>query len=265
MRAIALGYHDVVDKRRSPFLSATRRHYALELAEFRSHLQAISQSRVHISIVAGSQTASWLTTPVFLTFDDGAECAMTQADELERLGWRGHFFVTTDWIGRAGFVTHSQIRELKHRGHVIGSHSCSHPERMSHLSQRQLDYEWRTSQQVLTETLGDRVLTASVPNGYHSRQVARMAARAGFQVLFTSEPTSDVAVADGFLVLGRYFIHQGAPSERSANIAAGRLWPRWTQTILWQIKKPAKVLGGDLYLKVRRELLSRFSVAKAAD
>ena len=40
------------------------------------------------------------------------------ADELEQMGWRGHFFITSDWIGRRGFLTAGQIRELRRRGHV---------------------------------------------------------------------------------------------------------------------------------------------------
>ena len=50
---------------------------------------------------------------------------------LERYGWPGYFFVATDWIGRPGFLNAAQFRELDSRGHVIGSHSCSYPERMA--------------------------------------------------------------------------------------------------------------------------------------
>ena len=71
--------------------------------------------------------SSWL-----ITFDDGGVSALqTTADLLEKYGWRGVFFVTTDRIGTPTFLNADHVRELHRRGHVIGSHSCSHPERMS--------------------------------------------------------------------------------------------------------------------------------------
>jgi len=40
---------------------------------------------------------------VLLTFDDGGvSCHGPVADVLDRMGWRGHFFVPTDLIGRQG-------------------------------------------------------------------------------------------------------------------------------------------------------------------
>lgn len=259
MKAIALGYHDVVspDDHQPNVFSSTRRHYALSLADFRNHLDAIGRRVSRVEKVEGHR--AWESTPVFLTFDDGAECALTLvADELEGRHWRGHFFVTTDWIGRPGFLTRAQIRELHARGHHIGSHSKSHPARMARLADEELAREWGESCSVLSEILGQQVRLASIPDGYYSARVAKMAAQAGIQVLFTSEPSMATAVIDGCLIVGRYFIQRHSPPDLSGEIAAGYRRPRWRQSVGWQAKKAIKVLTGELYLKVRRELLSRF-------
>ena len=258
MKAIALGYHDVVspNDRQHSVLSSTRRHYALGLADFRRHLEAIGRRVSRVDQVESRR--DWESTPVFLTFDDGAECALTLvADELEMRHWRGHFFVTTDWIGRPGFLSRAQIRELHARGHHIGSHSCSHPARMSRLADEELAREWGESCSVLREILGQQVHIASIPDGYYSPRVAEMTAQAGIQVLFTSEPTMATSVIDGCLIVGRYFIQRHSPPDLSGEIAAGCRWPRWRQSVGWQVKKAIKTLTGELYLKVRRELLSR--------
>jgi hypothetical protein len=146
---------------------------------------------------------------------------------------------------------------LRSRGHVIGSHSCSHPARMSHLSWDQLIREWSESCAILSDTLGEHVRVASVPDGYYSRNVGRAAAAAGIEVLFTSEATAATSVLDGCLVLGRYFIQMHTPPAVSGEIAAGRIWPRWRQTVLWEAKKPLKALMGESYFALRRCLLTR--------
>ena len=221
-------------------------------------MDAIWRHASHSSVRVIDRARRWRgEVPLFLTFDDGAVSSYTcVAGELEQRGWRGHFFVTTDWIGKPGFLDARQIRELHARGHVIGSHSCSHPARMSKLSWTELLKEWKESCGVLSEILQEPVVTASVADGYYSRKVGKAAAAAGIQVLFTSEPRARVWNADGCLILGRYSIQSRTPAGVSGAIAARNQWPRLRQAILWQAKKPVKALAGESYFAIRRFLLS---------
>jgi hypothetical protein len=248
MQAISIGYHDIVDERQRPPNDGSRHsgRYKLDQGHFRGHMDSIWRSCEHSAVRVIDRARQWQTeTPLFLTFDDGAVSSYSiVAGELEKRGWRGHFFVTTDWIGRPDFLNPQQIRELHARGHVIGSHSCSHPARMSKLSRAQL-------------LLQESVVTASVADGYYSRKVGKAAAAAGIQVLFTSEPSAKVSVVDGCLILGRYSIQSHTPASVSGAIAARNRWPRLRQAILWQAKKPVKALAGESYFTIRRFLLSR--------
>ena len=83
------------------------------------------------------------------------------ASLLESRGWRGHFFIVTGRIGKPGFVTARQIRELHERGHHIGSHSHSHPDAFSELSDEELIREWSESRRILGEILGSPPWSAS--------------------------------------------------------------------------------------------------------
>jgi len=260
MKAISIGYHDIVDQgQRLP--NDGSRHsgrYKLDRLQLRAHMDSIWRSVEHSSVRVIDRARQWQgETPLFLTFDDGAVGSYTiVAGELEKRGWRGHFFVTTDWTGQPGFLDKRQIRELHARGHVIGSHSCSHPARMSKLSWAELLKEWKESCAILSDILQEPVVTASVADGYYSRKVGRAAAAAGLQVLFTSEPTSNAAVVDGCLILGRYSIQSRTPAGVSGAIAARKRWPRLRQAIVWQAKKPVKALAGESYFTIRRLLLS---------
>ena len=195
--------------------------------------------------------------PVILTFDDGAMCAsICVANELETRGCIGHFFVTTDWIGHPGFLDERRIRELSDRGHVIGSHSRTHPERMSSLSYDELLCEWYESCRVLSNIVRGPVRIGSVAGGYYSRKVARAAAAAGITVLFTSEPTTAVKWVDGCAVLGRYSIHRSTPATVVAAIVSGAKWPRHRQAAIWFAKKGVKCIAGRWFPDLRRALLA---------
>jgi peptidoglycan/xylan/chitin deacetylase (PgdA/CDA1 family) len=258
MKAISLAYHDVVEAstlRRTGYTGL----YKLDQQQFQAHMRSIHKNEEDLLVRCIERFTEWQDkTPVFLTFDDGQLGAINYvADELERYGWRGHFFITTDWIGRPGFVDRRQIRELRSRGHVIGSHSCSHPARMSKLSWSELDKEWSESLSILSDTLGAQVRVASVPNGFYSRKVGRTAAAAGVEVLFTSEARAATSIIDGCLVLGRYFIQRNTSPEVSGAVAAGYVWPRWSQTMAWNSKKALKFMTGEYYLAIRRLVLSK--------
>jgi peptidoglycan/xylan/chitin deacetylase (PgdA/CDA1 family) len=260
MRAISLGYHDVCDQAQSanrpPQLTM---RYTLSPPDFQKHLASIHRLVPGTRVTTVGRFRQWeRQIPVFLTFDDGAQSVHSYVvDELERYGWRGHFFITTDWIGRPGFLDRQQIRELHNRNHVVGSHSCSHPARMSRLSWQELVKEWSESCAILSDILGEQVKAASVPDGYYSRNVGKAAAAAGIETLFTSEATAVAAVLDGCLIMGRYFIQNHTPAAVSGAIAAGHIWPRYQQTALWQTKKLVKSVTGKSYFAIRQYLLSR--------
>jgi peptidoglycan/xylan/chitin deacetylase (PgdA/CDA1 family) len=259
MKTISIGYHDVYAQGLTAHneVSDTCNIYSLSHDQFRSHLRGIRDSNCPVGTVdAGRNWNSHL--PVFLTFDDGALSAYSRiAPELEKYGWRGHFFVVTDWIGKRGFLNRQQICELRQRGHVIGSHSKSHPERMSELCRDELIDEWEQSRGVLSSLLRQPVKIASVPNGYYNDQVGLAAAAAGIEVLFTSEPTASVDSIGGCVVLGRYFVRKHDRPSVSAGLAAGRVWPKWRQSISWAVKKPVKKLAGVRYIAARRYLISK--------
>ena len=256
---ISLLYHDVVSAGEgdsSGFPGGDANIYKLDRLEFEAHLNLIEQTlksrRVETIDSASKQLRAG---SVLFTFDDGGASATSIGELLENHNWRGHFFVTTDYIGKPGFLTATQIRDLHARGHVIGSHSCSHPPRMSHCTSEQLMYEWSNSVRILSEIVGIRVKTASVPGGYYSIAVARAAASAGIEVLFNSEPENCMRTIDGCLVIGRYSIQQGVSARTAARIASEEWSPRAQQYLFWNVKKFVKRAGGSYYIALRKSLL----------
>jgi len=261
MQAMAIMYHDVVENagfESSGFPGEGANLYKLRREDFARHLDAI-HAAVPAGTIATISPAQHAVTPeVFLTFDDGGVSAVSPiADLLESRGWRGHFFIITSRIGQPGFLDGGQVRELRQRGHLIGSHSHTHPTRMAALSRAGMDSEWRQSMAILADILGAGVKLASVPGGYYSPRVADSAAAAGIEALFTSEPTTRVVIRSHCLVVGRYVIQRGMGPEWSAGFAARRRRYLWRQAAWWQAKRVAKALGGSTYIRVRQAMLEK--------
>lgn len=257
---IALIYHDVVpagDFDASGFAGPGAARYKFFDDEFRQHLTALEGVANKVrSRPADVPLPTGAELPFVLTFDDGGQSACSAvAGLLEDRGWRGQFFITTDFLDRPAFLTRQEVGELHRRGHTIGSHSCSHPQKMSACTTEQLAVEWRKSCEILAEITGASITVASVPGGFYSRQVAAAASQAGIQVLYTSEPTAFPHVVEGCIVKGRYSIDRGVSIATMSAIAAGKFLPRWQQALAWQAKKAAKTLAGPLYADLRERWL----------
>ena len=261
-RALSLLFHDVVPEGRwseSGFVSADADLYKLSCDQFSKHLDCL-QNNLSGEFTTAYQVLDGTVSsdPYLLTFDDGGVSAATHiADMLEEFGWRGHFLVTAGQVANPGFLTPAQMRDLQGRGHIIGSHSYSHPMLMAHCSDEQLRDEWHRSGEVLAEILDAPIRVASVPGGHYSRAIASAAAAAGIRLLFNSEPTTKTHVVDGCLVLGRFCVKRTHSPAWSGSIVAGSIAPRLREAVLWNSKKVVKNLLGEVWLKGRRKILEK--------
>lgn len=251
----ALLYHDVAPRSEWPvtgFPGGDAHVYKFEPEEFARHLAALATLGTPPSLVTAHDPSSWL-----ITFDDGGETALTRiAPALEARGWRGHFFITVGRIGTRGFLDEAGVVELARRGHIVGSHSVTHPLAMSSCSRTQLVSEWTDSVNRLSDLLGYRPEVASIPGGAFSREVAATAGKAGIRVLFTSEPTSTPWHVGGVRCVGRYTVWNTMPAATALGFATGRGLSAARQRTLWTTKKIAKALLGERYLVLRDRILA---------
>lgn len=251
----ALLYHDVAPRPEWPvsgFSGGDADVYKFEPAGFARHLTSLASIGRAPALVTASVPSSWL-----LTFDDGGESALTRiAPALEARGWRGHFFITAGRIGTQGFVDEAGLVELARRGHIVGSHSVTHPLVMSSCSRARLRLEWSDSVKRLADVLGYTPEVASIPGGAFSREVAATAGEAGIRVLFTSEPTATPWDVEGVTCVGRYTVWNSMSPRTAREFATGRGLSAARQRTLWTTKKIAKALLGPRYLALRDRILA---------
>jgi peptidoglycan/xylan/chitin deacetylase (PgdA/CDA1 family) len=246
-------YHDIISPGAadaSGFPGAAAARYKLDGRDFDVHLAALDASGLSFPAITQRSPAGCM-----LTFDDGGTSALDIAAALSARGMRGHFFITTAKIGQPGFVTPEALLKIRAAGHVVGSHSHTHPAEISRLSNEALRAEWRDSTDRLQQVLGEATTVASVPGGFYSHDVARAAAAAGIRYLFTSEPTATTHEVDACLVLGRYTIVHDTPAEQAVRLALGSGNDRSRQWLIWNIKKPLKRWARPIYRNVRTRML----------
>ena len=224
VKVASFAYHEVTDE---PASSGFQRPGALPYKHSRI---AFAQHLAHMSTAPAMPIAVTnidLSKPgrhVLLTFDDGGKSALYVADELSARGWTGHFFIVTERLGTRGFLRRSEVRHIRALGHVVGSHSHTHPDIFREQSLEQMLFEWHTSADLLSQVTGERCETASVPGGHISPLVVRSAVAAGFTHLFTCEPILSPDRVDGTWVLGRYLVKAHSPLLRIHELAQFQGW-----------------------------------------
>jgi peptidoglycan/xylan/chitin deacetylase (PgdA/CDA1 family) len=238
-------YHDIADH---PSESGFQRRSALPYKQtrrvFEEHLDSIGLS----GFVPRAVSTIDLRKPakhVMITFDDGGKGALHAAEMLNRRGWTGHFFVTTSLIGTPTFLDEAAIRHLHSCGHVIGSHSHTHPDIFKAQTFEQMVQEWRTSCAILSDLLGVKTATASVPGGDVSRRVYQSAPQAGIEYLFTSEPVLKPEREGECWILGRVCPKSDAPLTQIQGLAEFRGWAE--ERLRRQLKTTVKTALFPLY------------------
>jgi peptidoglycan/xylan/chitin deacetylase (PgdA/CDA1 family) len=267
LKTRALLYHDVIPEGSpsdsSGFGGASASAYKLSHAHFHAHLSEVQKAAPEVASVGKTVhellEADQVGGPhVLITFDDGGVSAISEtAPYLESLGWRGHYFIATDFVGKRGFLSEKQIRELDRRGHAIGSHSCSHPLRMADLTKDELHAEWRQSVAVLAAILDRPVELASVPGGMYTTEVGIAARESGVKILFTSEPEQTVGALGDLTLVGRYSVVRKDPPQYAHQLASGAQMALQKQWMLWNAKKIAKRVAGGSYMWARERYFKR--------
>ncbi len=238
-------YHDVSD---NPSDSGFQRYAALpykhSIPAFKAQLDCIASSDMVpklVSEIAFDKSGRHL----MLTFDDGGKSAVRIAEILATRGWKCHFFVTTSLIGTPTFLDASEIKSIRQCGHIIGSHSHSHPDIFKAQPFEKMVQEWRISCDRISDLLSEPCYVASVPGGDSSQRVIESATNAGIRYLFTSEPVLTPRTFGDCHVIGRMCSKASTPPKQVGRLARFEGWGR--ELAVRRLKLVARTVGFPLY------------------
>lgn len=123
---------------------------------------------------------------VALTFDDGIANFYTQAlPILKCLQFPATVFVVTDWVGRRGYLTIEQMKELLDNRIMIGSHGCTH-RYLPALPIKEIEAEVHRSKEALEQKLGHPIPFFCYPYGGFSKEIVEIVRKAGYLAALTT-------------------------------------------------------------------------------
>ena len=119
-----LCYHRITDGKKGD--------YTVSLTTFSAHMKILADSGYHS--ISPAQLYDYLVynkvlpkKPVMITFDDSrVEHAEIAAPVMEKVGFRGVFFIMTITYNKKNYMTTEQIARLAKAEHTIGLHSWDH-------------------------------------------------------------------------------------------------------------------------------------------
>lgn len=237
--SVVLMYHDIVttNDKSSGFQNENAFQYKVKETAFEEQVKALQGK------------------DVVFTFDDGGVSFYTKAAPiLEKYGFKGVFFISTKYIGTPGFLDKEQVVALAARGHIVGSHSHTHPEIFTKLSKEEIREEWRKSYDILKDILGEKDLLMSIPNGYASNSIMQEAIKCGFTDIYTSQPTTNTKLFQKHNVIGRYVVHDNMTTEDVLRIVNSKGF-RLKMALKWHLLNVVKGVLGSSYEKLKAKVL----------
>lgn len=162
-------------------------HYTVAAGDFAAQLDALTAAGQALGCARDGLAAA-PDEAVWLTFDDGdISNYATAFPLLAERGLRADFFVNPARVGRAGFCSWAQLREMAAAGMSIQSHGMDHTY-FTHRSRAALIEDLRTSRAEIEQALGSPVVLLAPPGGRCPRGLDRLAADCGYQTVLGSAP-----------------------------------------------------------------------------
>jgi len=187
---VVLYYHHVAQ--------AHRDRFARQMQHLRRHVRPVRADH-RWSLAPGARVGA-------VTFDDGYLSILENAaPELERLRIPATAFVVSDFLGQRlesdpteRLMTAEELRRLASDLIAIGSHTARHT-RMSAVDPNQGHDELQRSRRMLEQILERDITLFCFPFGAYNSEALQWCAQAGYQRVFTCDPTTAFRAPGEFL------------------------------------------------------------------
>lgn len=199
-------YHDVYD-------NTCYTDMGTSINTFLSHLDVIES--------LGFRIVDNIENPhneVMICFDDGFRGIWDTRTYFYSRNLRPTVFIANALIGREGYLSLDEIKELSEHGFKFEGHSWSH-KNLTCFSEKELEHELYDSRLALSRDLGKEIKSICFPQGFYSELVIRKSIEAGYSKLFTSD-TAPYGVMPHPLV-GRYLFQFDSPSRVKHTLMGG--------------------------------------------
>lgn len=146
--------------------------------------------------------------PLLISFDDTrADHYLSAAPLLEKYGFRGTFYIMTVSIGKPGYMTKEQIKDLSDRGHAVGLHTWDHQD-LKKIGEDRWKIQIEKPKVLLEDITGKSVTSLAYPFGLWNPQVIQQiksrGIRSAFQLGGKADPNDPIFSLPRLLVPGNW-------------------------------------------------------------
>lgn len=279
--ATALMYHSVRDESGRQDAKADE-IYTINHRQFREHLQLIQDARLPVSTISdiagqyvtatadaarpgnmldlvGTDRLQGMVSSrehaIVLTFNDGLA---SHLDSVLHLLWEynmpGEFFVYPAKVGRAGYLSWSELRGMASAGMSIQSHGYSQ-RYLNDLNDTVVANELIRSKKVIEDRIGEPVTVFAAPGGRINAFIAALAQRVGYRAVCGSRP-GHWRMQSRKPVVPRIAVRATTTVDDIHNWINTRRLSLTAQTGRYRVLQAARwALGNDVYDNLRQRYL----------
>jgi peptidoglycan/xylan/chitin deacetylase (PgdA/CDA1 family) len=236
--------------------------YVVTDSHFRSQMKRLASEGLR-GVSLSQALGSWPAKTVCITFDDGCETdVLSGAPALKEAGFDATFYITMGFVGKPGYLSSSQLRELNKLGFEIGCHSLTHPY-LTDVDDARLHEETTRAKEQLEQMIGVSVEHFSCPGGRWNSRVAQAVKAAKFQSMATSRTAMNFPNTDRF-ALARVAVRGAMGLEEFMRACRGQGLMR---TQLREIARGTakRVLGNSAYDSLRALILGHDQSSEPSD
>lgn len=169
----------------------------------------------HVSMIRklGYEIVSEITQPtnqIMICFDDGFRGILDNKSFFIEQNIHPTIFVAVDLIGKQGYLSIEEIKQLQIDGFIFQSHGWSHYN-MTKFSVEELHRELKGAKNALENMIGAEMSAICFPQGYYSDVVLRMSCEAGYKRMYISEP-SPYLLSESHGIISRYLVQDVSPA-----------------------------------------------------
>lgn len=173
-----LNYHEIHGK--------DLKNFEYQLKWYLKHFEVIDESKM-IAYMRGEK--SFIKKPgILLTFDDGFEGNYIAATKvMKKYGITGFFFISSDLVGKKGYLSWEQLDEMIQDGNTVGCHTATHHRMEETDTTEILTTEIIESKRKIEENLKKKIIYFCWCGGeekHYTKKAADMIKKAGYEYSF---------------------------------------------------------------------------------
>lgn len=172
---------------------------------FREHIKIIREEGYSIVPEINNDV-----NQIMICFDDGWAGIYDSKDFFYNNNIQPTVFLAIDLIGKDGYLTLNQIKELKDIGFLFESHTWSHFN-LSTYNAKELKRELLDSKNELSQILNQEISSLCFPQGYFSKKVIELSIEYGYKKLYSSIPGAYSDLVDSHNVICRNLVQFVSP------------------------------------------------------